>query len=62
MANGEQAHAGAAACGYAWELGTVLRLSTGEVVACEDRGGGPYYWVDVWQGTFTGRGTCEVME
>ncbi len=47
MANGQPLEAGAVACGYA--LGTGQRfVFNGAEYTCEDRGGGPYYWVDFW--------------
>ena len=51
MASGATVYEGAAACGYAWELGTRFTLEgdpTGRVYVCEDRGGGPWLWVDIW--------------
>ena len=51
MACGLAVHRGAAACGYAWPLGTRFRI-VGDpldmVYTCHDRGLGPYLWVDVW--------------
>ncbi len=40
MANGETVHEGAAACGSAWPLGTVLRIEGDPLgpVTCKDRG------------------------
>ncbi len=52
MAGGEKVHRGAVACGYAWPLGTRLRIigdPLGMVYTCKDRGGGlDYLHVDVW--------------
>ena len=51
MASGATVYRGAAACGYAWPLGTQFTIqgdSTGLVFTCEDRGLGPAQWVDVW--------------
>ena len=51
MTNGEVVHHGAAACGYAFELGmhfTIDDNPTGRTYTCKDRGGGPYYWVDIF--------------
>ena len=51
MANGAIVHEGAAACGYAFELGQRFRIlgdPTGREYQCEDRGLGPYAWVDIW--------------
>lgn len=51
MADGEDVHEGAAACGYAWELGTRFTLEgdpTGRTYVCEDRGLGPWLWVDLF--------------
>ncbi len=63
MANGLPAHPGAAACGYAWETGTsLLIVATNQVVTCADRGAGPWYWVDVWGGSYTGWSEVEVIE
>ncbi len=56
MANGQPVHEGAAACGQAFPLGTRFRLvgdPTGRDYLCEDRGFGPYYWIDVWFPTAT---------
>lgn len=63
MASGARTYPGAAACGYAWALGTRLLIrETGQVVTCEDRGGGPYYWVDVWGGWYTGSSVVEPIQ
>ena len=51
MTNGETVHLGAAACGYAFELGMRFTLAgdpTGRTYTCKDRGGGPYHWVDIF--------------
>jgi 3D (Asp-Asp-Asp) domain-containing protein len=49
MYSGMPVHDGAAACGPAWELGTVVYLEGGRVVRCLDRGGGlSALHVDVW--------------
>ena len=51
MASGTGVYRGAAACGYAWPLGTQFTIEgdpTGLVYTCEDRGLGPSQWVDVW--------------
>lgn len=51
MANGQAVHQGAAACGYALALGARFVVAgdpTGRVYQCEDRGYGPYWWVDIW--------------
>ena len=47
MANGQPLHAGAVACGYALNTGQRFEFD-GQVYTCEDRGGGPAYWVDFW--------------
>ena len=51
MANGQTLGAGAAACGYALETGQMFTFNNAEYV-CEDRGGGPYQWVDFWKPTY----------
>lgn len=51
MASGQTVHDGAAACGYAWELGqrfVILGDPSGRTYTCLDRGLGPWLWVDVW--------------
>jgi len=51
MASGTEVHRGAAACGYAWSLGTQFTIDgdpTGLVYTCKDRGLGPAEWVDIW--------------
>jgi hypothetical protein len=51
MANGRRVHEGAAACGYAFDLGQGFRIvgdPTGREYVCEDRGRGGAYWVDIW--------------
>ena len=47
MASGRVVYDGAAACGYAFELGQRFTLA-GKQYTCEDRGMGPAYWVDIW--------------
>lgn len=55
MANGQPLHTGAVACGYAFDTGQRFLLR-GEEYVCEDRGAGPYYWVDFWKpDDFTGK-------
>ncbi len=51
MANGQPLHEGAATCGYALEMGQRF-LFNGTEYVCEDRGGGPYSWVDFWKPTY----------
>ena len=49
MASGAPVYAGAAACGYAWPLGTKFMIQGDPIVyTCEDRGWGADLWVDVW--------------
>lgn len=52
MASGQPVHRGAAACGYAWEMGQRFRIlrdpNPGTIYTCLDRGGGPNLWVDLW--------------
>ena len=48
MANTEPLHEGAAACGYALKMGQRFEFD-GEEYRCEDRGGGPWAWVDFWK-------------
>ncbi len=48
MANGQPLHAGAAACGYALALGQEFTFNGVDYV-CEDRGLGPWAWVDFWK-------------
>ncbi len=51
MANGVQVYEGASACGYAWPLGTRFTLEgdpTERTYVCEDRGLGPWLWVDIF--------------
>ena len=50
MANGKPLHLGAVACGYALDEGQRF-LFQGEEFRCEDRGGGPWAWVDFFQPT-----------
>ncbi len=51
MSNGQPLHEGDVACGYALETGQRFTFNGAEYV-CEDRGGGPYYWVDFWKPTY----------
>ncbi len=51
MANGQPLSAGDVACGYALETGQRFTFNGAEYV-CEDRGRGPYYWVDFWKPTY----------
>lgn len=51
MASGATVYEGAAACGYAWDLGTRFTLEgdpTARVYVCEDRGLGPWLWIDIF--------------
>ena len=51
MTNGEVVHPGAAACGYAFELGMRFTIDddpTGRTYTCKDRGSGPYHWIDIF--------------
>lgn len=52
MASGQTVYPGAAACGYAWDLGQRFRILgdpyADTIYACRDRGNGPNLWVDVW--------------
>jgi len=48
MANTLPLHEGAVACGYALDTGQRFQFD-GEEYICEDRGGGPWAWVDFWQ-------------
>ena len=51
MSNGETVHPGAAACGYAFDLGMRFTLAgdpTERTYTCKDRGLGPYHWVDIF--------------
>ncbi len=50
MANTLPLHAGAMACGYALDTGQRFQFDGAEYV-CEDRGLGPYQWLDFWQPT-----------
>ncbi len=47
MANGQPLEAGDVACGYALDTGQRF-VFNGAEYTCEDRGGGPYQWVDFW--------------
>jgi len=47
MANGQPLEAGDVACGYALDTGQRFVFNSTEYT-CEDRGGGPYQWVDFW--------------
>ncbi len=51
MANGQPLGVGDVACGYALSTGQRFVFNGAEYM-CEDRGGGPYYWVDFWQPTY----------
>jgi len=51
MANTQPLHAGAVACGYAFDTGQRFLFGGVEYV-CEDRGAGPYYWIDFWKETY----------
>ena len=51
MANGQALGPGDVACGYALETGQMFTFNGAEYV-CEDRGGGPYSWVDFWKPTY----------
>ncbi len=48
MANTAPLHEGAVACGYALTMGQRFQFN-GEWYVCEDRGGGPWAWVDFWK-------------
>lgn len=48
MANDQPLHAGAVACGYALDLGQRFTFNGVDYV-CEDRGLGPWAWVDFWK-------------
>lgn len=51
MASGSTVYEGAAACGYGMALGERFRIvgdPTGRTYTCEDRGAGPYWWIDVF--------------
>jgi hypothetical protein len=51
MAGGATVYEGAAACGYAWQLGARFTLEgdpTGRIYVCEDRGLGPWLWADIF--------------
>ncbi|KKM93911.1 hypothetical protein LCGC14_1203750 [marine sediment metagenome] len=52
MANGQPLGEGDVACGYALDTGQRFTFNGDEYV-CEDRGGGPHYWVDFWKATRT---------
>ena len=47
MSSGVGVYEGAAACGYGFPLGQRFRLG-GRDFVCEDRGLGPYEWVDIF--------------
>ena len=51
MANGQPLGPGDVACGYALEMGQRFTFNGDEYV-CEDRGGGPWAWVDFWKPTY----------
>jgi hypothetical protein len=59
MSSGAVVYEGAAACGYALDLGTTFTIEgdyTGRVYVCEDRGLGGALWVDVfWYDYASGR-------
>ena len=46
-ASGVSVHVGGAACGYGFALGQQFLL-VGSRYTCNDRGGGPRYWVDIF--------------
>ena len=51
MASGSVVYEGAAACGYAYELGQRFTIDgdpTARVYTCEDRGAGAGQWIDVF--------------
>lgn len=49
MSSGAVVYEGAAACGGAMALGTRFSIvGEGRVYVCEDRGAGPYYWIDIF--------------
>ena len=51
MANGVGVYDGAAACGYGFDLGQRFSIDgdpTARIYTCEDRGGGPARWVDIF--------------
>jgi len=50
MANGQPLETGDVACGYALNTGQRFTFNGDEYV-CEDRGGGPWAWVDFFQPT-----------
>ncbi|KKM60696.1 hypothetical protein LCGC14_1539200 [marine sediment metagenome] len=50
MANDQPLGAGDVACGYSLNTGQRFEFE-GEEYVCEDRGGGPHYWVDFWKPT-----------
>lgn len=62
---------GGAACGYGFRLGQAFILD-GQRYVCNDRGLGPYYWVDVffwdeaagyaWQSRVGNYGTVRLIE
>ena len=51
MANTLPLHDKSVACGYALDTGQVFEFN-GTEYTCEDRGGGPYQWVDFWKATY----------
>lgn len=74
MANGQPVYEGAAACGYAFELGQRFRIlgdPTGRTYLYADRGLGGYWWVDIffaeetagraWARQVGTRGTIELL-
>jgi hypothetical protein len=55
MFNGQELHPNAVACGWALNEGQRF-IFRGEEFMCEDRGYGPYAWVDFWKGDhYTGQ-------
>lgn len=49
MSSGVGVYEGAAACGYGLPLGTRFSIvGEGRVYVCEDRGLGPYDWIDIF--------------
>ncbi|KKK63943.1 hypothetical protein LCGC14_2989190 [marine sediment metagenome] len=52
MANTLPLHEGAVACGYALVMGQRFQFEGVEYI-CEDRGLGPYQWLDFWHPTDT---------
>lgn len=49
MSSGATVYEGAAACGDAIPLGTRFSIvGEGRIYVCEDRGAGPYFWIDIF--------------